>query len=202
MQEQIGGVEGIAVIDERLLDESVRRAAIGPRTRRLTGPRSKKPSPSANRKHLTLADYRALGAFRHALRKFLAFSEAGAKAQGLTTQQHQALLAIKTHDGREAMSVSELADCLLVKNHSALGLVERLEERGLIERRTSERDRRRVLLHLTKPAERVLATISRNNLGKLKSTMPVFTDLLHALEHLELPAHTGDAPPEDEPAAD
>lgn len=185
-------LEGIALIGERLLNEPARRAAIGGGARRVTEPRLQKPTQAAKRRHLTRGDYSALGAFRLALRKFLAFSEAGAKAQGLTTQQHQALLAIKTHDGPEAMTVSELAACLLVKNHSALGLAERLEERGLVERRTSERDRRRVLLHLTKRAERILATISRNNLGKLKSTMPVFTDLLHALEQLELP--TEDAP--------
>lgn len=151
-----------------------------------------------SRRELTAADYQALGAFRLALRKFLAFSQAGAKAHGLTSQQHQALLAIKTHTGEEAISVGELAQCLLIKNHSALGLVERLEERGLVERHISERDRRRVLLSLTRPAERVLATISRNNLGKLKSTLPVFTDLVHALEQLELPAVSSDAPPSDD----
>lgn len=162
------------------------------------------PRPTATRsrrRELALADYQALGAFRHALRKFLAFSQAGAKARGLTSQQHQALLAIKIHPGPEAMSVSELAESLLIKNHSALGLVERLEDRGLVERRVSARDRRRVLLFLTRPAERILAAISRNNLGKLKSTLPVFTDLLHALEQLELPVMSSDTPPlEDEKA--
>ncbi len=147
------------------------------------------------RRDLSPEDYLALGAFRQALRRFQAFSEAGAKAQGLTSQQHQALLAIKTHRGREAMNVSELAASLLIKNHSALGLVERLEERGLVNRRESETDRRRVLLYLTRPAERILATISRNNLGKLKSTLPVFTELLHALEQLDLPIHREDEPP-------
>jgi hypothetical protein len=44
-----------------------------------------------------------------------------------------------------------------------------------------------VALSLTPEGARLLEIISRNNLGQLKSTMPVFTDLLHALEQLELP---------------
>jgi DNA-binding MarR family transcriptional regulator len=145
---------------------------------------------------LTLADYRALGAFRHAVRRFLAFSEAGAVAQAITPQQHQALLAIKAHDGEEAMSVSELASCLLIKTHSAVGMVARLVDRGLVVRMASERDRRRIQLTLTRAGERILETISRKNLGQLKSTMPVFTDLLDALEQLDLPPppHASDLP--------
>lgn len=141
----------------------------------------------ATRRRLTAADYRALGAFRLALRRFLAFSEAEARAEGLTPQQHQALLAIKTHAGGEAISVGQLAESLLIKNHSAVGLVARLEERALVVRQESPRDRRRILVSLTPPAEKILERISRNNLGKLKSTAPVFADLLRALEQLELP---------------
>ena len=40
-------------------------------------------------------NYEALADLRYALRKFLAFSEAAAKAEDLSAQQHQALLAIK-----------------------------------------------------------------------------------------------------------
>jgi DNA-binding MarR family transcriptional regulator len=122
------------------------------------------------------------------VRKFLAFSESGAVAQAITPQQHQALLAIKAHDAAEPMSVSELAACLLIKTHSAVGLVGRLVDRGMVERQPSERDRRRILLRLTRAGGRVLETISRKNLGKLKTTMPVFMDLMNALEQLDLPA--------------
>jgi DNA-binding MarR family transcriptional regulator len=122
------------------------------------------------------------------VRKFLAFSESGAVAQAITPQQHQALLAIKAHDAAEPMSVSELAACLLIKTHSAVGLVGRLVDRGMVERQPSERDRRRILLRLTRAGGRVLETISRKNLGKLKTTMPVFIDLMNALEQLDLPA--------------
>jgi DNA-binding MarR family transcriptional regulator len=144
-------------------------------------------SRRTTRRKLTNADYQALGAFRQALRRFLAYSEAGARALKLTPQQHQALLAIRAHNGPMAMSVGELADCLLIKNHSALGLVDRLIERGLVTRATSPVDRRRVLLSLTSEGAEMLETISRNNLTQLKSTLPVFTDLISALDQLELP---------------
>lgn len=146
------------------------------------------PSPrGASRRKLTTLDYQALGAFRNALRRFHAFSEAGARALKLTPQQHQALLAVRAHPGPMAMSVGELADCLMIKNHSALGLVDRLIERGLLSRAPSPLDRRRVLLSLTDAGAEILETISRNNLGQLKSTLPIFTDLISALEQLELP---------------
>ncbi|WP_293481423.1 MarR family transcriptional regulator [Phenylobacterium sp.] len=140
------------------------------------------------RRKLVQADYAALGAFRHALRRFLAFSSAEAAAQGLTPQQHQALLAIKAHEGPEPVSVGELARALLIRNHSAVGLVDRLSARGLVTRGHSIRDRRRVVLHLTPTGAKVLEAISRRNLAKLKASLPVFTDLLYALEQLELPA--------------
>jgi DNA-binding MarR family transcriptional regulator len=146
--------------------------------------------PAARRRHRDLSsdEYQALGAFRQALRRFLAFSEAGAQALGLTPQQHQALLAVRAHSGPEPMSVGELARALLVRNHSALGLVDRLVERGLLERSYSQTDGRRVLLALSELGRAKLETISRNNLGELKSDLPVFTDLLQALEQLEPPA--------------
>lgn len=146
------------------------------------------PSPRRARRKLTPADYQALGAFRQALRRFLVFSETGARTLGLTPQQHQALLAVRAHPGPEAMSVGELARALMVKNHSALGLVERLVERDLLSRASSPDDRRRVLLKLTDIGHRKLEAISRNNLGELKADLPVFTDLLQALEQLDLPA--------------
>jgi DNA-binding MarR family transcriptional regulator len=152
-----------------------------------------RPARKPRRRKLSPDDYQALGAFRRAVRRFLAFSEAGAEAQGMTPQQHQALLAIKAHVGGEAMSVSELAAALLVKTHSAVGLVARLVDRGLVVRTPSARDRRRILLTLSPAGERKLEVISRQNLGQLKSTMPAFRDLIRALEQLDLPAAAEDA---------
>lgn len=110
------------------------------------------------------ADYQALGDFRRAIREFLAFSAEGAKANGLTSQQHQALLAIRTHQGAEAMSVGELAACLLIKNHSAIGLTARAGVRpalGIVCRSA------RALVELTPAGALALQSISIRNLGQL-----------------------------------
>lgn len=151
------------------------------------------PSPDQIRPHLAQADYEALGAFRAALRRFLAFSSSEAEAQGLSVRQHQALLAIRAHRGPEPITIGDLARTLLIKNHSAIGLVDRLVLRGLVTREQAATDRRKVVLRLTQPGSAVLETISRNNLGKLKANLPVFADLLQALKQLELPAPPDEA---------
>ena len=134
---------------------------------------------------LTLDDYQALGAFREALRRFLAFSEAGAEELGLTSQQHQALLAIKAFEGAEPMTVGQLAGRLGIRSNSAVGLVTRLEERRLVTREASPHDRRRALLRLTPAAEEALEQLSAKNLAQLKSSAAVFTELLATLHGLE-----------------
>jgi len=134
---------------------------------------------------LSPEDYQALGAFRDALRRFLRFSEAGAEAMGLTPQQHQAMLVIHAHPEPEPISVGQLAERLLIKNHSAVGLVARLQERGLVTRETSTEDRRRVLLKLTPAAREQLEVISRNNLRELKSSADVFNALLATIQKIE-----------------
>lgn len=136
--------------------------------------------PAAAEPALTESDYRALGGFRFAIRQFLAFSEEGAKAHGLTSQQHQALLAIKAHPGPEPMSISELAESLLIKNHSTVELVARLVERDLVARRESDADRRRVLLTLRPKGEDILETISRRNLARLNDGADILAGIIEA----------------------
>jgi DNA-binding MarR family transcriptional regulator len=129
-------------------------------------------------------DYQSVGAFRLALRRFAAFSEASARTVGLTAQQHQALLAIRTHAGPEPMTISELAESLLIKNHTAVELVGRLVEGELVTRAPSEADRRRILLSLTPRAEELLEIVTRRNLDELSSNAPIFRDLLKTLRRI------------------
>lgn len=126
------------------------------------------------------SDYRALGEFRSAIRQFLAFSEQGAREHGLSSQQHQALLAIKAHPGPDPISIGELADSLLIKNHSAVELVARLVERDLVMRRDSEADRRRVLLALRPRGADILEAISRRNLARLHEGADILVDIIEA----------------------
>lgn len=135
---------------------------------------------------LEAADYQSLGEFRRAIRDFLAFSEESAREHGVTAQQHQALLAIRAHIGSEPMSIGELADSLLIKNHSAVGLVARLVERGFVQRHASESDRRRVLLTLEPRGDDALTRISHNNLRKLTVTARSLRRVLSMLRKMEL----------------
>lgn len=133
---------------------------------------------------LTSADYEALASFRHAVRRYLAFAEAGARSVGLTSQQHQALLAIKARAVTRPVSIGDLAAELLIKHHSAVELVGRLEKAGFTQRSADVEDRRRVLVSLTETGEGVLLALSVNNLQELRVVAPAFSGLLGQLEKL------------------
>ena len=125
-------------------------------------------------------DYLLLAEFRYALRRFLAFSEQEAAACGLTPQQHQALLAIRGSDERE-VTVGYLAQRLMLKPHSATGLVDRLEALGLLERSSSNIDRRQAVLRLTDRAGDLLMTLSAAHRDELTRIRPVLAALLTEL---------------------
>jgi len=127
---------------------------------------------------LTKADYERLAEFRHVLRQFLAFSERAAQAAGLTAQHHQALLAIKGYPGRNWVTVGELAERLGIKPHSAVELLNRLEERNLVCRRADADDRRQVMVEVTDEAEAILADLSVAHREELRRLAPLFSALL------------------------
>jgi DNA-binding MarR family transcriptional regulator len=131
---------------------------------------------------LKRTDYEALAAFRHSLRRFLAYSEDNARSVGLTPQQHQALLSIKAgYEGRQSINVGELAAHLLIEKHSAAELVDRLEDASLVKRGKSKTDRRVVMLTVTPRGERLLGALSQDNLRELKMAAPIITTLVRRL---------------------
>ena len=142
---------------------------------------------------ITAADYQTLASFRHGVRRYLAFAEAGARAAGLTSLQHQALLAIKAHTGASPMSIGELAGELLIKHHSAVELVARLLKAGVIDRAEAEEDRR-VSLSLSPAGEKILAALSVKNLRELKILAPAFSGLM---TQIDLLTQSGDSTPSD-----
>lgn len=120
---------------------------------------------------LTGAEYQALAAFRHALRVFLRFSEDAARSAGLTPAQHQLLLAVKGHPGPGAPSISDVAEALQLRVHSAVELASRAAAAGLLQGRPDPTDARRHLLRLTAAGERCLADLSvmhRNELRRFR----------------------------------
>jgi DNA-binding MarR family transcriptional regulator len=127
---------------------------------------------------LRAADYASLANFRYVLRCFLEFSEKEAERSGLTARQHQALLAIKGFGGRKALSISELAERLRIRNHSTVELAERLAEAGLVVRNPDPDDHRRVLLNLTMKAEQHLENLSSVHMTELRRIGPLLEDVL------------------------
>lgn len=144
----------------------------------------------AGRGTVTKAEYESMAAFRYALRRFLRFSEDGAKAVGLTPQQHQALLAIKGYPARDSVTVGELAERLQVRHHSAVGLVDRLEALGLVERTSGKGDRRRVMLELTVSGSKLLERLSVMHRAELRRLGP---ELSSTLERIAPPSVTGES---------
>jgi DNA-binding MarR family transcriptional regulator len=142
---------------------------------------SHKPEPA----RVLQKDYERLADFRYALRRFLEFSQSAAKAAGLTPQQHQALLAIKGHRGTLGMTVGELAARLIVRHHSAVELIDRLVEAGLIVRQVDPEDGRRARLVLTGTAEALLESLSASHLEELRRAGPELERLLTAVRFEE-----------------
>ncbi len=126
---------------------------------------------------LTDADYAVLADFRFALREFLAFTEKNAAACGLTPQQHQALLAVRAAPPLKA-TVGYVAERLILKPHSATGLVDRLETLGLLRRRLSDHDRRQALLEVTDRAHVLLATLTATHRNEIVRVRPMLMALL------------------------
>lgn len=117
-------------------------------------------------------DYRRLLQLRTDLRRFLRWSEEQAAGAGLTPAQHQLLLTIRGHAGERGPTIGEAADSLLLRHHSAVGLVDRAEKAGLVERRRDEEDHRIVRLRLTPHGEELLERLSAVHLEELERLAP------------------------------
>jgi DNA-binding MarR family transcriptional regulator len=138
-------------------------------------------------RQLSTGDYEQLLRFRTGLRRFLRWSEAAATAAGLTPAQHQLLLAIRGHAGRAEPTIGDVADALLLRHHSAVGLVDRAEAAGLVRRHVDRDDARVVRLALTAAGSRRLANLTGAHLDELavlSSTLRPLWDVLTEREYL------------------
>jgi len=126
-------------------------------------------------------DYATLAAFRHTLRRYLHFSESAAAAAGLTAQHYQAMLIVRASAESERMTISDLAQQLLIKHNSAVGLVDRLVAQGLAIRRASPEDRRKVNLRLTARGDRLLERLAGVHRRELQRFGPEVSELLQKI---------------------
>lgn len=127
---------------------------------------------------LNQSDYEALAAFRYAVRQFQHFSEAAAEAVGLPPQQHQALLAIKGFPGASSITISQLAERLQIRHHSAVGLIDRLVAQKYVVRTISDKDRRQVYVTLTDQGMEILEKLSAAHKEELRRMTPQLRELL------------------------
>ena len=143
---------------------------------------------------LSTSEYAMLASFRYKLRQFLSFSEKAADGVGLTQQQYQALLAVRAHPGPGVITISDLAMQMLIKHHSAVGMVNRLEELGMVRREPASDDRRKVGIRLTPDGERVFERLASIHRGELRR---IGRDLSRFMSYFARAAgeKTPDAPP-------
>ena len=135
--------------------------------------------------HLCFALYSASRAMTGAYREFL-------KALDITYPQYLVLLTLWELDGE---SVSRIGKRLSLDSATLTPLLKRLEVRGLLERRRSERDERVVELFLTREGKRLerraadaldsvfcKAGLSHIEVGTLRDSLHALLRNLHAAE--------------------
>jgi DNA-binding MarR family transcriptional regulator len=122
-------------------------------------------------------EYRRLLEMRTALRRFLRWSDEQARAAGLTSPQHQLLLAVRGHPDAGGPTIADVADYLLLRHHSAVGLVDRAAAAGLLTREPDPEDGRAVRLRLTAAGEAKLSALAARHLEELRHLTPTVAAL-------------------------
>jgi DNA-binding MarR family transcriptional regulator len=138
-----------------------------------------RPRPAGE--ELTDADYRRLAELRAGLRRFLHWSELQAQDAGLTPAQHQLLLAVRAAEDRRGPTIGDVAEALVLRHHSAVGLVDRAQEAGFVERVRDPDQRSVVRLRLTEAGETRLRALTAAHLQELRQLAPTMRALWDAV---------------------
>jgi DNA-binding MarR family transcriptional regulator len=133
-------------------------------------------------KQPTTTDYTLLLELRSSLRRLFRSSDERASELGLTPAQHQLLLAIKGHGDIKGPTISDVAGYLLLRHHSAVGLVDRAENAGLVLRSHDPDNYRLVRLRLTEYGEAQLEALAERHLDELQQLAPTMKSIWDALE--------------------
>ena len=121
-------------------------------------------------KKIRTAEFRALAELRYRIRLFLKEGDAAAREAGLEPQQYLLLLAIRGLAPEVPAKIQTFAERLALKHHSAVELVDRLEQRGLVRRTRSKEDRRQVLVSLLPRGEKLLERVVQQRIGELRAS--------------------------------
>ena len=76
------------------------------------------------------------------------------------------------------MNTGALAERLAIRPHSAVGLIDRLVEKGYVRRQTAAADRRQVLIDLTRAGEAQLRSLTVAHRDEIKRLAPLLRGLL------------------------
>jgi len=125
--------------------------------------------------------YRELAEFRRQIRQFLNFSEVTAKEHGIEAQQHQLLLTVRGLPEGVKPTVREIASRLFIQHHSAVELIDRLENTGAIARHPGTRDRREVWVRLTPAGRTVLRKLALAHRIELERSGPELASALNSV---------------------
>jgi DNA-binding MarR family transcriptional regulator len=138
---------------------------------------------------LEQSDFEHLLELRTGLRRFMHWSEQRAQAAGLTPAKHQLLLAIKGHPDPAGPTIGEVAGYLVLRHHSAVGLIDRAVSDGLVRRSTDSTNKSVVRVMLTKVGSAKLEALAGAHLQELAHLAPTMRTLWRTLEQAD-----GDAP--------
>jgi DNA-binding MarR family transcriptional regulator len=122
------------------------------------------------RRTISDSEYAALAEMRYRIRQFLRGSDDAAEKAGLEPQQYQMLLAIRALPGEGEAIIGQLADRLLIRHHSAVGLIDRLEAHGYVRRDRSLGDQRQVSVILLPRGQRALEQVVGRRLHELRGS--------------------------------
>src|SRR5438552_18108167 len=121
--------------------------------------------------------------FRTGIRRFLKWSAQRAAEAGITSPQHQLLLAIRGHEGESLPSVGDISHYLVERQHSVSGLIDRAVRAGLVRRETDPGDRRVVRVALTTKGERKLETLTQLHVEELERLGATLSPLWAGLDY-------------------
>jgi DNA-binding MarR family transcriptional regulator len=126
-------------------------------------------------------EYAALAELRYRIRHFVQGSDQAALSAGIEPQQYQMLLAIRGLSNHDEASIGRLAERMLLRHHSAVGLIDRLESQGFVRRTRSRTDLRRVRVSLLPRGKRVLEDIVRQRMDELRDSGHAFVAAIAAI---------------------
>ncbi len=121
---------------------------------------------------LTDRDFQQLLELRTSLRRFLHWSEDQARAVGLTSAQHQLLLSVRGHPGPNGPTIGEVAEYLMLRHHSAVGLIDRAAAAGFVRRVPDPKRHGTVHVQLTPSGRTRLEKLTTLHLEELSGLAP------------------------------